>query len=306
MSASFHLWRTLAGPFPIFTMGLPAALWYLTAVHLVHLSPTVAVRPLAFRIFVGSAIIIALLWLGRMVMERSLSGVMMVTGILVMLAQGIVSFGWHMRGEAFVAEGEPRASLVEVDAGPWWREKPLVISLQPVPVDGEGRITLVVAGSERKVRPGESFTSRGYNCSVTSINRAPYFSIISAQGELVESAYVNLRRDTARQDFFQMGILPHRFYVTPVAGEADADMVDPSPIERVRLRIIRDKLTIIDQELARGKKVYFDGHFINFDDSVRWVSVDVERIPSLAIFWSGAFLFASGCMAGLIRHLSRR
>lgn len=306
MSASSRLWRTLAGPLPFFTMALPPVLWYLTAVYLVRLSPTVAVRPLAFRIFVGSATILALLWLSRMVLERSLAGVMMVTGILVMLAQGIASFGWHMRGEAFVAEGEPRATLVDVDAGPWWREKPLVISLQPVPVDAEGRITLAVAGSERKVRPGESFTWKGFCCTVTGINRAPYFSIISAQGETVESAYVNLRRDAARQDFFQMGILPHRFYVALVAGEADSAMADPSSIERVRLRIIRDKLTIIDQELARGEKVYFDGHYISFNDSVRWVSVDVESVPSFAIFWGGALLFASGCMAGLIRHFSKR
>jgi hypothetical protein len=113
----------------------------------------------------------------------------------------------------------------------------------------------------------------------------------------VEEGLVEISR--LEPGFIEVASLPHRFYFKAV-GDPVAAGGTP---ERLRLRVQRGKLKLLDAELGPGEEGGFDGLRISWDEGARWALLEVAggSTPYLAL--AGLALLAEG---GLAAWLTRK
>ena len=85
-----------------------------------------------------------------------------------------------------------------------------------------------------------------------------------------------------RREYFQVGLLPHRFYVTlpPTEGRP------AGAAAAIRLSVQRGKLVVVPaRDVGLGEKVEFEGLTVQFAEGAPWARIEVHR---RAARWFGA------------------
>lgn len=207
--------------------------------------------------------------------------------------------GWALRfdGTLSAGIGEPHAPWERRDAGPLARAPAvelleLPVTNAPARLRFDGREVSLPPGRPTPVRGGTTLTVRGPY-------PAPSFEVTGADGARVEAGLVKI--DPGKRDWFMVGFLPHRLYLSVPEGGIGPD---PRAPQRLELRVQRGKLRVLDRELQPGERVSFERISFAFGAGEAWARVDVRRRAPL---WPGLVLAAAlGAGALALRAAGRR
>jgi hypothetical protein len=208
--------------------------------------------------------------------------------LIALLSVGLWSGLWF-QGSLRLGEGEPMTAWENVVAGPWSGTSPITVLYR-----GEGTgskaLQLVAGGAERQAVVDSSlYLGNGLVSRVTSVAPAPLFVLTDAEGRLLHQGMVKMKRLAGDSEFFRVGVLPHRFYLSwpGVAGEAVAAAAEAPPT--LHLRVRRGKLIALDSDLHKGEPVTFESFAFRYEDGVPWIEVEVCRssLPFLVAICAG-------------------
>lgn len=286
-------------------LALPMLLWLGTALYGLKLKPAAVADGTAFRLYYLALLLCSLVWAVNALRCRMYGNGLALFGLLLVMLQGVWWHGSHFSAKVALGEGEPSSGFHEMEKGWFVRSVRLPIALVKGADKEKGEMVFSIDRREEKVRPGSSFSWNEFRLKPTNLRMAPLFIVDSAKGGNVDAAYVKLGISPHGSDYFQVGILPHRFYVSdsrhaPSAGKEESGAATPS--HKMHLRIVRDKLIIFDKDVAMGEAVYFDGHYITYQGGAPWVDVAVEKQQSHYFLVSGAVFLLAGWAVGLLRR----
>lgn len=283
-------------------LALPMLIWLGAAKFGLKLDTAAIAGTAAFRLYYLALMFCSLLWIVNALRGRRYGSALAVLGLLLVMLQGVWWHGSRFSAKVALGEGETTAEFHEMDKGPWVKGVSLPIALVKG-ADGEkGEVVLFIDGRERKVRLNAPFFWKGFRLKATGQQQAPLFIVDAARGGNVETAYVKLGMDRTQSDFFQVGVLPHRFYASPSlhpGGEKPAEGPGSINSSKLHLRIVRDKLIIVDKDVAMGEAVYFDGHYITYKEGAPWVEVTVEKQQRPYLLIPAGVLLIAGAALGL-------
>lgn len=284
------LYELLRSPFLPVAVGVPAALWVITACYLGGMTLQDAASAVTFRIFFSILFLLLILHAGISLVRRSVARALVHGGIILLLVQGVVWYGFRFAGEAGSGTGDQIVDYHREQRGAWNGDSRIPARVESIPEAGDEPVVFSLGDKKINVPLKGSFSWNGYRISPLSVGRAPLMTLENAAGQNVEALYIKMGTAAPERDFFLVKSMPHRIYIAP-----DAD-------RGIKLRIIRDKLEIAARYLPWGEKLYYDGHYIRFDRGEPWLRISVEKVITP---W---FAFAGGGMllAGLISYLMKR
>lgn len=246
-------------------------------------------------------------------------------GICMILLQGMLLTGFGFEGVAVVGEGETTERVELTGRGRWANTPLLPLSLlsakTSVSESGSRESCLVLLdGRQLEIEMGGKTTWNGLRLTLENISTAPLFILGNLKGDELEAGYVKIDWTMPGEAFFQFRIVPHRFYVSlPDAvhevwvrdgkswrlrdhAEPKKDVRPPVTMpEKLRIKIVRGKLTITDKTVSMGEHINFDGHSLVFREGVRWAIFTVTKdqpyyllyIGTAAILFGGAMMILS-------------
>lgn len=277
----------------LYGAALPPAIAMLIWVWYLKLEPAYLTEAVAFRSYYLLLFLLVGYELIRFVKAHSLSGALICGGIVLILLQGLLWYGFRFSGMTAVGAEEQLLDYYTSQAGafispPKIPQKVIRISTEPKSV------TLVRDGIETLLEAGKIVKLDKFVFRLSEVERAPLIAVQTAQGAPVDEAYLKQTSTGEREDFIMFGRLPHRFYVkekkNPESGSA-----------MFRIKVVRDKLTIVDTTVAAGEGVYFDGHFVRCSPGALWARISVEKRQSLLLLWSGLLLAAAGLLGSAVK-----
>lgn len=161
------------------------------------------------------------------------------------------------------------------EGAPWTTLAPGAVAGPPPIVVEEASpdaVRLRFGDREERVPTGRSVTlADGAVLKVDGPFPAPRFEVRRAGGAVEAAGFVKLV--PARRAFLEAGVLPHRIYVT--APEAPPGRASG----KLRLRVQRGKLRIVEGDVVAGEEVRFEGISFAFGEGAAWVRVEVRREP---------------------------
>jgi hypothetical protein len=270
---------------------MPPAVAMLVWVYALKLDPAFLAEAVSFRLFYLLFFLVLSVELVSNVRRRCLSATLLCTGIILMLFQGLVWYGYRFSGMAAVGADEQITEYYTASSGALI--KPPRIPLKVVTLTAEPkRIILTRDGVETRLDAGSNVQRDGFVFRLETIEQAPLISVRNVRGEPVDEAYLKLTSSGEREDFIMFGRLPHRFYVREVRSpESGAAMF--------RLMVVRDKLTIVDSLVQAGESVYFDGHYVVCQQGAPWARLSVKKRQSLLPLWTGLFLASAAVVCAV-------
>jgi hypothetical protein len=279
-------------------LALPMLIWLGAAMYGLNLQPAVVAGTAAFRLYYLALMLCSLAWLVNAIRAKAYASALAVLGLLLVMLQGVWWHGFRFNAKAALGEGEALTEFYDAEKGAWVKTVTLPLALLKGAEREKGRMVFAIDGREQKVGFNNSFSWMGFRLRAINQQVAPLFIVDSARGGNVDTAYVKLGMAPKESDFFQVGVLPHRFYVSaslhPAAARASGGAWTATQ-GKLHLRIVRDKLIIFDKDVAMGEAVYFDGHYITYKVGAPWVEVTVEKrqrpyflIPGLLLLLAGA------------------
>lgn len=285
-----YLFTVLQSPFLLFAIGLPAVLWVAAACLVGGMTTADAFSAVTFRLFFSLLSIMLILHTLVSLVRRALPAVLVYGGIILLLVQGVVWYGFRFAGEAGSGSGDQIVDYHREQRGAWSGDTRIPARVESIPEAGDAPIVFSLGDKKINVPLKGSFAWNGYRISPLSVGRAPLMTLENAAGQNIEALYIKMGTVAPERDFFLVKSMPHRIYIAP-----DAD-------RGIKLRIVRDKLEIAARYLPWGEKLYYDGHYIRFDRGEPWLRISVEKVITP---W---FAFAGGGMllAGLISYLMKR
>lgn len=276
------------------SLALPLLLWYVSAVYGMGLPPAEAVDVAAFRIFYALLFVPVIIELVASLQRKTFHRLLVAAGLLLLLAQGVLHYGFRFSGTIALGENEPFEGYHKVDAGVWVRNTPVPIALAKVTDDAGKKFIIYLNGRQKKLALNEPFSWQGLRLRITEQRTAPLFFVDTAKGEQVDAANIKLGLVAAERDFFQMGLLPHRFYIGPATEKGTAE--SPVP-DSLHLKIVRDKLVIFDEDISKKVPLFFEGHSIKYEDGTPWVVIRAERFRTPYALYLGLLLVFAGALS---------
>lgn len=235
--------------------------------------------------------------------SRSWARVAFATSLLVLLAWGVCLRQNHFAGTMSLGVGEPSAQYTQVVAGP--SAKAPTLSLEVLGVSG-GRTPgceVLLDQEPRKLRVGETLVAKGGSATLREVHAAPMFFIEERDGKRSVEGYLKLGEGPEENPYFQFGVLPHRFYLAPVADGDTASVGSGAiPAQRLHLQVTRGKLVLVDREVAAGEKVVVDGFSVGFEPGSGWVLLRVVTVSHRWPLILAAGLFAVAALTGWRRR----
>jgi hypothetical protein len=216
--------------------------------------------------------------------ERQLAPALARAAVALAALQLLAAWAYRVDGTIDAGEGEQWPAWRTLSFGPAGR--PPDTRLVELPEDPGGTARVEIDGREVEVPVGrEVRVEGGLAVRVRAPFGAPSFEVRRASGVL-ESAGL-LKLVPGERTWFEAAFLPHRFYVTLTAdGPAGA---------RVRLRVQRGKVRLLDREVAPGEQVDVEGISVTLGPGARWSPIDVRRRSPL---WPGLSALVLAVAAG--------
>lgn len=270
-------------------MALPPALWFAAAVSVAGMKPEMAVSAISFRLFYLLLCLFLTVHLLISLVRRRFSSAIIALGFLLIVAQGVVWYGLRFHGEAGAAPGEQIVEYHLQERGKWAGDTRLTARVETINSEKGGTIEFSIDQQRENIPVQGSFVLKGFRISPRAIETAPLVKLESARGAMVESLYIKLGTLPTDREFIQMKALPHRIYLK---RKGDTGM---------RVQIMRHKLEIAKKDLAWGERIYYDGHYLSFEQGEPWVRISVERLLKPYFAVAGAALLVS-----VLAHRIRR
>jgi hypothetical protein len=89
----------------------------------------------------------------------------------------------------------------------------------------------------------------------------------------VEEGAGLLKLEPGRREYFQAGVLPHRFYVTIPPPPSPGALPD-----RLHLLVQRGKLRLVERDVALGERVELEGISLELGkQAAPWARIDLRR-----------------------------
>lgn len=204
-----------------------------------------------------------------------------------LLLHGVVLLAFRLDGVVDAGEGEEAPPWSELVAGPaarWVRGPDVRAVALPERRDAAARLWVgdreVSAPIGRPVRAGRLAVT------VEDVLVAPAFVVRRKGGADEGAGYIKLV--PGKRDWFEVALLPHRFYATTRRPPGDAvELASP-----IHLRVQRGKLAVLERDLRVGETAEFEGLAFAFGQGARWARIRVHRA---APPW---LLVAAGALAG--------
>ncbi len=291
------------------------------AVYVLGLSLFEASGAMPFMIYYAVVILISALRGIRCFRDRRFSAGLIIFGLALILAQGVVWRGLYFKGRADIGEGEAFQGYSVEAAGPWARPVKLPVSSVKLRKDRPESCTLTVDGMEKELVKGAAFDLKGMGLKLTGIYTAPLFILQNNRGMELEAGYIKLALEDNEDDYFQFRIIPHRFYVSSpglrkkvwkkedsgwMLAMSDHDRKTEAsphdPGDRLNLKIVRGKLTLYSGEIRAGHAVAFDGHSVRLEHGAPWISLEAENTVGLHLLYPGLAMILTGGIVGLSRR----
>jgi len=202
-------------------------------------------------------------------LARRWPGALARLGLLVLLVQGAVAWGWRFRATGEVGDGGAAVRWLGIRLGPWARPP----ALSDFEVDPAARVRLRVEGHPLELADGASGRAGGVEVRVTAVGAAPQISAYW-QDQLMDQTLVPV--GSGEDGFTQLGRLPHRFYLSLPEGPRLADPVGPP--DALRVHVERGKLVLAERLVQRGVPAELDHVLFRFDGGGRWARLEVRRV----------------------------
>lgn len=221
---------------------------------------------------------------------------LLTVGLLVVLSGFFLNYAYRFEGSVSLGEGERFSGYDRQEKGPL--SKPLEISFavgkvegNPLKLDKEAKAEIYNDNIKATLVPGQyKRWSSGIRVGILGIELAPRVLITDKTGKLLHSTFVKLKLyPQGLQDYFLIGLLPHRFYVT-LTGKDDKPF---------NLKILRGKLIVSNQDIAVGEEVEFDGLKASFPELARWVLINVRYYPGNSTIYIGIAIILIGSIVVL-------
>lgn len=192
-----------------------------------------------------------------------------------------VAVGSAFTGVLELGEGEPPGAWTRLWAGPFAR--PPAVEVLELPRDGAGEVRLSVFGREVQARPLEEVRAGGVRLRVTRVAPVFAFELRRQDGEPLDGLLVKLHPGEPNEFGFER--MPHRI-MAPLADSTEVAVPVP---DRLRLRVQRGKLLVVDQQVAPGRPLRFEGLSLAFGGGGRWARIEVGG-GSRTGYWPAAAL----------------
>lgn len=277
---------------------LPPAVAMLVWVYAFRLDPVYLVEAVSFRLFTLLFMLLMINELVRAVLNRSLFAMLLCLGLLLVLLQAVVWYGFRFSGMAAVGADEQITEYYSSQLGAFNSPPRIPIKVVSVSADPMS-VVLARDGIETRLEKGKSVQRDGFAFRLSAVEHAPLVAVRTARGESVDEAYLKITSTGEHGDFIMFGRLPHRFYVKEVLDPASGTVM-------FRLKVVRDKLTIVDSMVRKGEGVYFDGHYVTCRPGAPWARLEVTKQQSRLLLWGGLLLAVAGLPTGFARIKYRR
>lgn len=265
---------------------MPPAVAMLVWVYAFRLEPAYLLESVAVRIYVLATILLLVVEMVRNVLQRAFSPALIYLGLLLAVLQGVAWYGFRFDGMAAVGNDEQITEYYTSRSGAFATPPRIPLKVAGITEDPLS-VSLVRDGIETQLEAGKALLRDGFVFHLEKIEHAPLVSVRTVRGEPVDEAYLKLTSSGEREDFIMFGRLPHRFYVSEVREPGSGGTM-------FKLKVVRDKLTIIDTPVQAGEEIYFDGHFVSCRPGAPWVRLAVEKRQSRLLLWSGLLSVLAG------------
>ncbi|MGB8930706.1 MAG: hypothetical protein WCC48_05590 [Anaeromyxobacteraceae bacterium] len=238
----------------------------------------------AARIWAGALALALTVAAVRAVADRRGARALACAAALFALAQAALLAGNRFDGTIELGEGE-QATAWRTARTTLWGLPPRV-ELVELSGDGEPVARVRVDGREVTARIGSEI-----RVSDTSLRVGEPLPVVGAEvssrtGRDVDAVLVKLTPGV--RTYFQVGLLPHRFYVTSL-GRPD----ERGRPERLHVRVQRGKVNVLERDLRVGEQLSFEGLILSFVDATRWARIDARRAPRPWLLLPAAVLAAA-------------
>jgi hypothetical protein len=197
----------------------------------------------------------------------------------------------RVEGTLDLGQGEEGARWSVAGAG--LRAPPAVKALVlPAGRAGNARARLLVDGREVSAPIGEPVpVGAGLRLVVKHVVKAPALAVRRTGGAEEGAALVKLV--PGKREWFEVSVLPHRFYVTLAEDSA----AEGTPLD---LRVQRGKLRVHEGVIAPGRDAGFEGIVVSVEGAAPWARMELRWSPGA---WEPA---AAAIVALLVFALARR
>jgi len=259
--------------------------------------PGDALRLWSVRAWGAALAILVVLAAARALRERAAARAALLLGGAAALLHGAAVWAFRLDATFAAGVGEVSPPVERREVGPLARlPEVLLQALAP----GAGAARLLVGGRELSAPLGPA-TAAGALTEVTVEGPfpAPSFEVVGEHN--LDPTAGLLKIDPAKRDFFIVGFLPHRFYLSLPEGAAAADPRSPA---RLHLRIQRGKIRVLERDVAAEERVEFERLTFAYGAGDVWARIRVRRrLPA----WPGvAIALAAVLAAGGIALRGRR
>lgn len=265
---------------------IPPAVAMLVWTCAFRLDPAYLLESVAFRLYALACIILLVVELVRSVLQRALSPALICLGLLLVLLQGVAWYGYRFDGMAAVGMEEQITEYYTSRSGTFITPPRIPLKVAGI-TEEPASVNLVRDGIESRLEAGKALQRDGFVFRLEKLEHAPLVSVRTVRGEPVDEAFLKLTSSGEREDFIMFGRLPHRFYVREVREPGSGGTM-------FKLKVVRDKLTIIDTPVQAGEEVYFDGHFVSCRPGAPWARLAVEKRQPQLLLWTGLLLVFAG------------
>jgi hypothetical protein len=177
--------------------------------------------------------------------------------------------------------------------------RPPPVTVLSLPAERGGEAVLSIDGRERPIPVGrETRVGWGTWVTVENVFAAPTF-VVRRREEGKDEDVFQVKLRPANPDYFEVGVLPYRFYVTMPPPPAGA--LGPTP-PTIHLLVQRGKLKILDREFARAEPARFEGIELGYGDGARWAVVRVRSRPWPWLAGAAAILGGVAAATALLRR----
>lgn len=266
------------------SVALPPSIWVAGAVSMGGISLVDAVNAQSFQFFIIIFISLLTIIFISSLRCRAWQSSLKYAGLLLLISQGMLWYGFRYDGEAGDGIGEQIVQFHKEERGRWFDDPRIPARIDKIVLAPEAYIEFFIDSSAQKVVIGDSFTWKGFTVTPRAIDYAPLVKVRSAHGVEVDALYLKLGTMPVNREFFHVSNMPHRIYVTRKGDEG------------LHVKIIRDKLEVRSGDLAWGEELYYDGHYISFERGEPWVRIQVKKNLPVAPFTAGLILLISGFM----------
>lgn len=215
----------------------------------------------------------------------------------VLFAGGQLAWARAFRFEATYDLGEGERSVPErpVVAGPLARAPQLGAVSLPAGREGVARLSvgsqIVVAQVGRAVALPE-----GLVAEVDGVFAAPWFQLARTSGAIEGSGLLKLV--PGERQYFQVAVLPHRFYVTlPRPPDGTVGPAAPFTLEIYRGKILLHR----DQAASLGAQPAVEGLVLSLDEGGRWARIRVRRVRGHGPLVAAALLALGSALVALAK-----